>query len=71
MKHLITAASLGLDHSLQTLKNGYARGEVSKEDFAAALRAHQAADEDEESPEGCIKAARKYYVDRGQTGGLR
>eukprot|EP00984_Skeletonema_dohrnii_P006318 scaffold2260_cov73-Skeletonema_dohrnii-CCMP3373.AAC.2 len=45
MKHLLISASLGDDLSLEELKIEYAtgRGYVSKEDFASALRAHQAA----------------------------
>jgi hypothetical protein len=42
-KHWIIAANLGLDDSIEALKQGYAVGHVSKEEFAAALRAHQAA----------------------------
>ena len=43
VKHLIIAAKLGDDDSVEMLKQGYKEGSVSKEDFAAALRAHQAA----------------------------
>jgi TPR repeat protein len=43
VKHFIIAANLGDDGALQSLKDGFQRGYVSKEDFAAALRAHQAA----------------------------
>ncbi len=43
VKHFIIAANLGDDESVQMLKNGYANGVLSKDDFAAALRAHQAA----------------------------
>jgi len=42
-KHLIIAAKLGFDPSLELLKENYVNGHVSKEDFAGALRAHQAA----------------------------
>jgi tetratricopeptide (TPR) repeat protein len=43
-KHWIIAATLGYDRSLETLKKRYTcAGEISKEDFASALRAHQAA----------------------------
>ncbi|KAK1733468.1 Sel1-like repeat family protein [Skeletonema marinoi] len=41
VKHWIIAAKLGYDASLDALKGGYEDGLVSKEDFAAALRAHQ------------------------------
>jgi TPR repeat protein len=50
-KHLIIAANLGHDGALQKLKEGYANGHVSKEDFAAALRAHQAAVDAAKSPQ--------------------
>eukprot|EP00985_Skeletonema_marinoi_P030451 scaffold32142_cov80-Skeletonema_marinoi.AAC.1 len=43
VKHWIITANLGCDYSIQALKDFYADGLVSKEDFAAALRAHQAA----------------------------
>ncbi len=43
MKHLIIAAKMGCDHSLDALKNFFKMGVVDKDGFAAALRAHQAA----------------------------
>mmetsp|Transcript_26475 Transcript_26475/g.40020 ORF Transcript_26475/g.40020 Transcript_26475/m.40020 type:complete len:263 (+) Transcript_26475:44-832(+) len=43
VKHLIISANLGHDKSIQKLKENYTDGHVSKEDFAAALRAYQAA----------------------------
>ena len=43
VKHFIIAASLGYDRSMQTLKEAYKAGDVSKEDYAATLRAHHAA----------------------------
>jgi tetratricopeptide (TPR) repeat protein len=42
-KHFIIAAKLGHDQALEMVKNGYKRGFASKDDFAAALRGHQAA----------------------------
>eukprot|EP00984_Skeletonema_dohrnii_P009889 scaffold3803_cov95-Skeletonema_dohrnii-CCMP3373.AAC.1 len=42
-KHFIIGAKLGSDFSLEMVKLGYTEGLVSKEDFASALRAHQAA----------------------------
>ena len=42
VRHLIIAAKLGDDVSISTLKKFYADGDVSKESFAAALRAYQA-----------------------------
>jgi tetratricopeptide (TPR) repeat protein len=44
VKHWIIGANLGCGASIQMLKELYVQGgDVSKEDFAAALRAHQAA----------------------------
>jgi TPR repeat protein len=43
VKHLIIAAKLGFDEGLEGVKKGFAQGFVSKEDFEAALRGHQAA----------------------------
>ena len=43
VKHFIIAAHHGDDESLKILRSLYAKGEVSKEDYEAALRAHQAA----------------------------
>lgn len=42
LKHYIIASNLGHD-SMQELRTFYAAGELSKEDFATAIRAHQAA----------------------------
>ena len=51
LKHLIIAANLGYDKSLQSLKTYYERGLLSKEDFGAALRAHHAAVDAMKSPQ--------------------
>mgnify|MGYP006210052615 CR=1 FL=1 len=51
VKHWIIAANLGHDNSLNALKGGYKKGYVSKEDFAAALRGHQAAVDATKSPQ--------------------
>jgi TPR repeat protein len=51
VKHLIIAANLGYDDAIKILKQSYVRGHVSKEDFAAALRAHQAAVNATKSPQ--------------------
>ena len=51
MKHWIIAANLGHDDSIQRLKLCYTGGVVRKEDFAAALRAHQAAVDAKKSPQ--------------------
>ena len=59
MKHFIIAASLGDDGSIQALKKHYKFGRVSKDDFAAALRAHHAAVKAMKSPQR--EAADLYY----------
>jgi len=56
VKHWIINAKLGDDNALEVLKNKYRAGcfqggLVSKEDFAAALRAHQAAVDATKSPQ--------------------
>jgi len=51
VKHLIIAANLGYDEAIQVLKEAYKDGLVSKEEFAAALRAHQAAVDATKSPQ--------------------
>eukprot|EP00985_Skeletonema_marinoi_P033363 scaffold41108_cov117-Skeletonema_marinoi.AAC.2 len=43
VKHLIISANLGHEKSMQGLKECCKEGKVSKEDFAAALRANYAA----------------------------
>ncbi len=42
-KHWIIAANLGVDGALEAVKEKFAKGVVSKEDYAATLRGHQAA----------------------------
>ena len=51
VKHLIIAANMGCNHSLDALKNFFQMGVVDKDDFAAALRAHQAAVDAMNSPQ--------------------
>jgi TPR repeat protein len=51
VKHLIIAANLGHDKSIQSLKECFKARVVSKEDFAAALRAHHAAVDATKSPQ--------------------
>jgi len=51
VKHFIIAAKLGHDDSVQRLKGMYKSGYVSKEDFASALRGHQAAVNATKSPQ--------------------
>ena len=43
VSHLIIAANLGHDTSLQEVKGLFVQGKASKEDYAAALRGYQAA----------------------------
>ena len=42
-KHYIIAANLGSDRALRAIKDFFVQGVISKEDYAAALRGHQAA----------------------------
>ena len=51
MKHWIIAATLGCDDSLDALKVCFRAGIGNKDDFAATLRAHQAAVEATKSPQ--------------------
>ncbi|KAK1745504.1 hypothetical protein QTG54_003428 [Skeletonema marinoi] len=51
VKHFIIAANLGCNDSIQQLKHYYSAGWVSTEDFAAALRANQAAVDATKSPQ--------------------
>ena len=50
-KHFIIAAKLGYHNSLKELKKLYADGHATKEDYASALRAYQAAVDATKSPE--------------------
>ena len=54
MKHFITAAKLGYDEALGTVKKD-AHDIVSKEDYEAALRGHQAAIDAEKSQQREMK----------------
>eukprot|EP00986_Skeletonema_menzelii_P016131 scaffold13771_cov83-Skeletonema_menzelii.AAC.1 len=62
-KHLIIAAKLGHDQSLEYVKDLYKAGYVSKDDFATALRGHQAAVDAAKSPqrEAAAKDIRGYH----------
>jgi len=51
VKHWIIAAKLGDDDSIERLKEMYKCGYVIKEDFASALRGHQAAVDATKSPQ--------------------
>jgi hypothetical protein len=59
MKHCIIAAKLGHDMALDRVKECFTNGIVSKEDFEAALRGHQAAVDATKSEQR--DAADKYY----------
>eukprot|EP00984_Skeletonema_dohrnii_P024121 scaffold13220_cov90-Skeletonema_dohrnii-CCMP3373.AAC.1 len=50
VKHYVIAASHGVDDAVDELKKYYKARQISKEDFAAALRAHQAAIDATKSP---------------------
>ncbi len=50
IKHFIIAANLGSDAALETLKDAYRQGMISREVFAVTLRAHQAAVDATKSP---------------------
>ena len=68
MKHFIIAANLGHDDSIQMLKRCYKHGLVSKDEFAAALRAHQAAVDATKSPQrDAAKASEKFRSSQQQT----
>ncbi len=43
VNHFIIAAKLGYDKALDAVKDCFSKGLVSKEDYASALRGHQAA----------------------------
>eukprot|EP00984_Skeletonema_dohrnii_P027856 scaffold17545_cov81-Skeletonema_dohrnii-CCMP3373.AAC.5 len=51
VKHWIISANLGDDGSIKTLMAAYRSGKISKDDLAAALRAHQAAVDATKSPQ--------------------
>ena len=51
VKHFVIAANLGCDKAMKALTKLYKAGRVSKEDFAAVLRSHQAAIDATKSPQ--------------------
>ncbi|KAK1733667.1 Sel1-like repeat family protein [Skeletonema marinoi] len=62
VKHWIIAAAQGHDGSIKALMYEFRRGFVSKDDLAAALRAHQAAVDATKSPQReAAEAAQKKY----------
>ena len=63
VKHWIIAAAQGNNDSIKALMNAFRRGFVSKDDLAAALRAHQAAVDATKSPQR--EAAEEYARRKG------
>ena len=63
VKHFIIAANLGHDRSIQDLKECYKGGKISKNDFAAALRAHHAAVNETKSPQREAAARAEHWWD--------
>ena len=63
-KHFIIAANLGYHDSLKALRKLYANGHASKEDYASALRAYQAATEEAKSEER--EVAEAFYKATGE-----
>jgi hypothetical protein len=64
VKHWVIAANQGHDGAIKELRGEYAKGRISKENFAAALRAHQAAVDATKSPQR--EAAEEFNLSRGQ-----
>jgi tetratricopeptide (TPR) repeat protein len=64
IKHWMIAAGQGYDNAIEALRREFAKGTISKENFAAALRAHQAAVDETKSP--LREAAEEYYQNQGQ-----
>jgi len=62
VKHWIIAATQGLNISIKSLMSAFKVGKVSKDDLAAALRAHQAAVDAAKSPQR--ETAEEYYRNR-------
>eukprot|EP00984_Skeletonema_dohrnii_P027297 scaffold16833_cov80-Skeletonema_dohrnii-CCMP3373.AAC.1 len=64
VKHWIIAANLGDDEALGALRECYSEGFISKEDFSATLRAHQAALDATKSPQR--EAAEVFYANQNE-----
>ncbi len=62
VNHHIIAASQGVVESVDTLKKGYRVGQVTKEDYASAIRAHQAAIDATKSPERTVAESAEYVT---------
>ena len=71
VKHFIIAANHGHDYSIEALKGCYKAKVISKEDFAAALRAHHGAVNEATSPqrEFTSRIVRKKERDKGEVTG--
>ena len=54
VSHFLIGANLGCDDAVNMLREMYSQGFVKKDDFAAALRAHQAAVSARKSPERAV-----------------
>ena len=63
-KHFIIAANLGYDEALKQIKRLFKAGYVSKDDFAAALRGHQAAVDATRSPQREEAAEFYKYIEK-------
>ena len=57
MKHFMIAARAGFDKSLKMVGEGYKNGHVSKEDYAATLRAYQVSADEMKSEQRTMAAA--------------
>jgi hypothetical protein len=66
IKHWIIAANLGYDNSMKKLRWGYEKGYLSKDGFAAALRAHQVAVDEMKSPQREAHEAVKRSVESNE-----
>ena len=66
-KHFIISAKQGYDDALEMVKKGFTKGFVSKEEFEAALRGHQAAVDAAKSEQR--DAAAEYHEWRNQQDG--
>ncbi len=68
VKHIIISSNLGFDKSMKLVRELYAGGKVSKEEFATALRTHQAAvDATKSAPRSKVGAfIRQYLGNSGQ-----
>ena len=64
VKHWIIAANLGDGDSLGALRECYSEGFISKEDFSATLRAHQAALDATKSPQR--EAGEAFYANQSE-----